>query len=370
MALFGAPLAHEDHAQRACHAALAIQRAMADYGEKVKKQYGIDFLMRLGLNSGPVVVGKIGDDLRMDYTAIGDTTNLASRMQSLAQPGTILASSHSYRLAQDFFLFQSWGPVEVKGKEEPQEAYRLLQTSDVETRIAAATARGLTKFVGRTKEMQTLLEAYEKVQSGSGQVVGIVGEAGVGKSRLLLEFRQALTEQPIYLEGRCLHYGGSMVYLPFLDILRSYFDIKEGDREVLIKKKLSEKISTLDPSLQSLLPPLQELLSLKVEDEAFLHLEPRQKKERTFEALRDLFLRESQSRPLLLVLEDLHWIDKNSEEFLGYLIDWLANGRILLSPSLSARVYAPLDEQVLLQQDRPGSAPPPKQRGVSRSPPR
>ncbi len=269
MALFGAPLAHEDHAQRACHAALSIQSAMGNYGEKLKKDYGIDFQLRIGLNSGPVVVGKIGDDLRMDYTAIGDTTNLASRMQSLASPGTILVSQDTHHLVEAFFQFQPLGKVEIKGKEEPQEAYQLLQPSQVETRIAASVSRGLTRFIGREKEIQTLLEAYSKVQSGSGQVVGIVGEAGVGKSRLLLEFRHFLGEEPLYLEGRCLHYGGSMVYLPFLDVLRFHFEIKEGDREALIKRKLSEKISALDPSLQKMLPPLQELLSLKVEDEAY-----------------------------------------------------------------------------------------------------
>jgi hypothetical protein len=357
MALFGAPLAHEDHPQRACHAALAIQKAMEEYGERIRRQYGLPFRLRIGLNSGPVVVGKIGDDLRMDYTAIGDTTNLASRMQSAAQPGTISASSHTHRLVQDFFQFQPLGRLEVKGKEEPQEAYQLLGLSPVETRIEAAVAKGLTRFIVREKEIQTLLEAYSKVESGSGQVVGIVGEAGVGKSRLLLEFRQALPPGAfLYLEGRCLHYGASMVYLPFLDILRSYFDIQEGDREVLIKRKLSERISALDPSLQHILFPLQELLSLKVDDEAFLHLEPRQKKERTFEALRDLLLRESESRPLLLVLEDLHWIDKTSEEFLGYLIDWLATARILVLLLISSRIYPSLGEQVLLQQDRSGSA--------------
>jgi hypothetical protein len=331
MALFGAPLAHEDHAQRACHSALAIQTAMGDYTEKLKKDYGIDFQLRIGLNSGPVVVGKIGDDLRMDYTAIGDTTNLASRMQSLAQPGTILISQETHHLVEAFFQFQPLGKVEIKGKEEPQEAYQLLRPSEVETRIAASVSRGLTRFIGREKEIQILLDAYSKAQSSSGQVVGIVGEAGVGKSRLLLEFRQALSPgEFLYLEGRCLHYGGAMVYLPFLDILRSYLEVKEGDSEPLIKRKLSGKVLDLDANLQSALPPLQELLSLKVEDEAYLHLEPRQKKDRTFEALRDLFLRESQSRPFLLVLEDLHWIDKTSEELLGYLIDWLAKARILL----------------------------------------
>jgi class 3 adenylate cyclase len=168
MALFGAPLAHEDHAQRACHAALAIQKAMGEYGERLKRSHGLDFQLRIGLNSGPVVVGKIGDDLRMDYTAIGDTTNLASRMQSLAQPGTILASQHTHRLVQDFFQFQSQGVLPVKGKEEPQEAYQLIRPSDVETRIEAATVRGLTRFVGRKNSMAALLEAWEKVLSGSG----------------------------------------------------------------------------------------------------------------------------------------------------------------------------------------------------------
>jgi class 3 adenylate cyclase/predicted ATPase len=330
MALFGAPLAHEDHAQRACHAALAIQKAMGEYGERIQKQYSLPFHLRIGLNSGPVVVGKIGDDLRMDYTAIGDTTNLAARMQSLAQPGTTLSSSHTHHLAQDFFSFQPLGKLRVKGKEEPQEAYQLLKATQVVTRLAAAAAKGLTKFIGRENEIQTLLNAYAKVQSGSGQVVGIVGEAGVGKSRLLLEFRHLVSGDSLYLEGRCLHYGGSMIYLPFLDILRSYLELREGDSEPLIRRKLSGKVIGLDVKLQSSLPPFQELLSLKVEDQTYLQLEPRQKKERTFEALRDLFLRESQERPLLLILEDLHWIDKTSEEFLGYLIDWLAKTRILL----------------------------------------
>ncbi len=157
-----------------------------------------------------------------------------------------------------------------------------------------------------------------------------MGEAGVGKSRLLLEFRQQLSEDPLYLEGRCLTYGGSMTYLPMLDILRSYFEIQEGDREALIKRKLSQKITSVDSTLQTVLPPFHEFLSLKAEDQVFLQLEPRQKRERTFEALRDLFLRESQDRPVILVIEDLHWIDKTSEEFLGYLIDWLANAKILL----------------------------------------
>jgi len=331
MALFGAPLAHEDHALRACHAALAIQKAMEEYGHKLKRTHDIDFRMRIGLHSGPVVVGKIGDDLRMDYTAIGDTTNLASRLESLAQPGTILLSQDTHHLVEAFFQFHPLGQVEIKGKEEPQQAYQLLQPTAVETRIEAAVSRGLTRFIGREQEISSLLQAYAKVQSGSGQVVGIVGEAGVGKSRMILEFRNSLPEGTCtYLEGRCLHYGGAMAYLPILDILRSYFGIQEGDREHLIKRRMAERVLRLDENLKGVLAPLQELLSLQVEDEAFSKLEPILKRDRTFEALRDLLLRQSQNQPLILAIEDLYWIDPTSQEFLDYLVGWLPNAKILL----------------------------------------
>ena len=331
MALFGAPVAHEDHAQRACYAALSIQKATGEYGGKIKKDTGVDFKMRIGLNSGPVIVGSIGDDLRMDYTAVGDTTNLASRMESAASPGNVLVSKNTHRLAKDFFEFETLAKIEMKGKEEPQEAYRLLRTSEVDTRFKASVVKGLTRFVGRKNSMSALMEVYEKARSGTGQVVGIVGEAGVGKSRLLLEFRnRTIQDQYKYLEGRCLHYGGSMAYLPILDILRSYFEIKEGEREYVIKKKMKEKILLLDQKLEYTLPSFHDLLSLKVDDEEYLKLKPQVKREKTFEAIRDLFSRESQNRPLILTVEDHHWIDKTSEEFLDYLIGWLANARMML----------------------------------------
>jgi class 3 adenylate cyclase/tetratricopeptide (TPR) repeat protein len=331
MALFGAPVAHEDHAQRACYAALDIQKAIGEYGEKIEKDTGVEFKMRVGLNSGPVIVGAIGDDLRMDYTAVGDTTNLAARMESMAAPGTVLVTSYTHKLARDFFNFETLGKVDVKGKEATQEAYKLIKATEVETRIEAAAIKGLTKFVGRNKETEALKDAFEKVQSGSGEVVGIVGEAGVGKSRLLLELKSMLPQgEYTYLEGRCLHYGGAMAYLPVLDILRSYFDIKEGEREFVIKKKIEEKILQLDEKLKSVLPPFQEILSLEVEDRAYLKVEPVEKKSRTFEAIRDLLIRESQNKSLVLAFEDLHWIDKTSEELLDYLMGWLSNARILL----------------------------------------
>ena len=206
-----------------------------------------------------------------------------------------------------------------------------MRPTQVQTRIAASTAKGLTRFMGRSREMETLTEAFEKVRSGEGQVVGLVGEAGVGKSRLLLEFRHLLPEDEYtYFEGQCLHYGGAMPYLPILDVLRSFIGVKEGEQEPVVRQKLKERILGLDETLRPIFPPIQELLSLKVEDEAFLRLEPKQKREKTFEALRDLLIRGSQDRPLILTIEDLHWIDKTSEEFLSYMIGWLPRTRILL----------------------------------------
>jgi len=331
MALFGAPLAHEDHAQRACYAALAIQKALESYGQKVERDCKIPFRMRVGLNSGPVIVGSVGKDLKMDYTAVGDTVNLASRMQTMSEPGRILVSADVHKMARDFFNFKARGKMSVKGKEEPVEAYELLEPTEVASRIEASVLRGLTRFVGREKEMATLREALDKAKSGSGQVVCIIGEAGVGKSRLLLELRRTTgQEEYTYLEGQCLHYGSSMPYLPLLDILRSYFGLKEGEREFLVRKRLEEKTSAIDPKLKAILPPLQELLSLKVEDEGYLKLEPQMKREKIFEAIRNLLVVESQRKPLMVALDDFQWTDRTSEEFLTYFIGHLPNSRILV----------------------------------------
>ncbi len=331
MALFGAPIAHEDHARRACYAALTIQTDLKPFAEKLHTEYGIDFKLRIGLNSGGVVVGAIGDDLRMDYTAQGDTANLAARMEHNAAPGSILVSKHTYRLAKAFFDFRPEGTIQVKGKAEPIEAYRLIKPSEVETRIEASTVRGLTKFVGRKREIETLREAFEKARSGEGQVVGVVGEAGVGKSRLLLEFRNSLPKgECVFLEGRCLHYGSFMPYLPILDALRSYLGIKEGEKESVIKQKMDERIVGRDNALMRCLPPIQELFSVTVDDEEFAGLEPKDKREKTFESLRDILVRGSQSRPIVWAVEDLHWIDKTTEDFLDYLIGRLPGARILL----------------------------------------
>ena len=331
MALFGAPVAHEDHGQRACHAALSIQKSMGNYGEQLIREYGINFKLRIGLNSGPVVVGAIGDDLRMDYTAVGDTTNLASRMESMAGPGRIIMSRHTHRLVRDYFEFINLGNIEVKGKKELQEIFELIGTGSVDTRIAASMEKGLTQFVGRKNSIRSLIAAYNKARTGSGQVVGVVGDAGMGKSRLLLEFRNQLAQGEFtFFEGQCLPFGRAMAYLPVLDILRSYFNIKEGDPESLIKKNVETRILKLDDKLHRALAPFYDLLSLDAEDSDYKELEPRQKRELVFEAIRDLIICESQEKPLIIVVEDLHWVDKTSEEFLDYLIGWLSGARILL----------------------------------------
>jgi predicted ATPase len=267
----------------------------------------------------------------MDYTALGDTTNLASRMESTAKPGTVLVSTDTHKIARDFFKFDPLGKVSVKGKKESVAIYELIEAGAVDTRIEAAVLKGLTQFAGRQKEMGVLEEAVKKAQSGSGQVVGIVGEAGMGKSRLVLELGGMLPEgEYTYLEGSCLHYGVSVAYLPLLDIVRSYFDLKEGEREFVIKRRMRERINQLDENMQYILPSLYDVLSLKIEDEDYLKLDPSIRREKTFEAIRDLLIRESQNRTLILAVEDLHWIDKTSEEFLTYLIGWLANAHILL----------------------------------------
>jgi class 3 adenylate cyclase/tetratricopeptide (TPR) repeat protein len=331
MAIFGAPVAHEDHAQRACYASLAIQKALGDYAGRLVKEYNIEFKMRIGLNSGPVVVGAIGDDLRMDYTAVGDTTNLAARMEREARPGSIFISKNTHLIAKDYFEFLPLGKMEIKGKKKPQEAYELIRAGDEKTRLKALAARGLTKFAGRKNSMAALKDPFERVLTGSGQVVGIAGEAGVGKSRLLLEFINQLPQEKfICLEGRCLRYGESILYMPILEILRSYFDIKEDDNDDIINRKINEQTNALDEKLVNCIAPIQELLTQSTEDESYLALDPRQKREKTFESLRELFITESRNKPLMLVFEDVHWIDKTSEEYLDYLIGAIANSHIML----------------------------------------
>jgi len=242
MALFGAPVAHEDHARLALNAALAVRRAIEDFGEQLRQERGIDFRMRLGLNSGPVVVGKIGDDLRSDYTAVGDTTNLAARMMALAEPGTIALTEHTYRLAQSYFTFSSLGPVQVKGRQRLIHAYRLTGLGRVRTRMQAGTDRGLTPFVGRQNEVTLLRDAFARAAAGSGQIVHIRGEAGIGKSRLVHEFVGALAGAPVLaFRAACAPFSRAFPYYPFIQIVREYCEVGDEDDEARIRDKVQRK---------------------------------------------------------------------------------------------------------------------------------
>ena len=315
MALFGAPVSHEDHAQRACNAALSIQRAIGTYNEKIKKDSGADFQMRIGINSGPVIVGSIGDDLRMDYTAVGDTTNLASRMESMAESGSILVSANTHKLVRYFFEVEPLGQIQIKGKDQPQETYELIRATDVETRIAASLARGLTKLVGRRPEMEILHTAWQRVESGEGRVVDVVGEAGVGKSRLMYEFQKTISEEATILTGVCIHYGRSINFLPVIDVVRAAFGIEEGMSEQEAGQRIKERAAE---GLSSMIPFYLNLLSLKTEDSKFNALNPEGRKFGTFEAVKDLLVNLSEERPLVVFIEDIHWMDKISEEFFNF----------------------------------------------------
>ncbi len=331
MALFGAPIAHEDHAERACRAALAIKNSIYEYGKKVEQEYEIPFKIRVGLNSGPVIVGTIGDDLRMDYTAIGDTTNLSHRLETLARPGSIVISKNTHNIVCDFFRTKNLGEVEVKGKTEPQEIFELVETGKFETRIEAGMAKGLTQFVGRLNSMGTLLTACKKAKSGKGQIVGVVGEAGLGKSRLVFELGNLLaTKECCFFKGHCIQYGRSISYMAILDLLRNIFNINKSDEKHLIKEKISEKIHAIDEKLKTVIPACQYLFSVTVDDSEFKALDPKKRKENIFESLRNLIIRLSEDHSLVLCIEDLHWVDRATEEFINYLIGWLGASPILL----------------------------------------
>ena len=331
MALFGAPLAHEDHAVRACYAALRMQDSIKRYGDELRRAVGIPVQIRVGLNSGEVVVRSIGSDLRMDYTAVGQTTHLAARMEQAALPGSILISPHTLRLAEGFVQVKPLGPLPIKGLDAPMDVYEVTGAGLVRSRMEAAAARGLTRFVGREAEIDALRQALERARAGHGQIVSVVGEPGVGKSRLLWEFIHShRTHGWLVLETSSASYGKATPYLPVIDLLRAYFQIEARDDARKITEKLTGKLVTLDPALQTALPAFLALLDVSVADAQWQALDPPQRSQRTLEALKRLLLRESQVQPVCLALEDLHWIDSESQSFLESLIESLPTARLLL----------------------------------------
>ena len=331
MSLFGAPIAHEDHAARACYAALAMQTAMQPYAEEVRRSHGITMRIRVGLNSGEVVVRAIGNDLHMDYSAVGQTTNLASRMEQLAAPGGVVLSVATLRLVEGLVQVNNLGSIPVKGMDEPVEVYELTGASSIRRRLQAAVARGLTKFVGRDTEITALNQALEQAGSGHGQIVAAVGEAGVGKSRLVYEFVHShRTQGWLVLESASVSYGKATPYFPVIDLLKRYVHVEDGDDARTIRAKVTGQILTLDESLQDTIPALLALLDALPEDSPFLKLDPPQRRQRTLDGLKRILLRENQVQPLVLVFEDLHWHDNESQALLDSLVESLPASQLLL----------------------------------------
>jgi class 3 adenylate cyclase/tetratricopeptide (TPR) repeat protein len=331
MALFGAPIAHEDHALRACYAALAMQAAMHEYTEAVRRAHGLEMRIRVGLNSGEVVVRAIGNDLHMDYSAVGQTTHLAARMEQLAAPGSIRLTAAMLRLVEGLVRVNALGPVPVKSMAEPVEVFELIGASASRGRLQAAIARGLTRFVGREREIETLNQALERAGSSHGQVVAAVGEAGVGKSRLVYEFVHShRTQAWRVLEAASVSYGKAAPYFPVIDLLKHYVHVDERDDARSIRAKVTGQLLTLDDSLQEAIPAFLSLLDVLPKDSPFQKLDPPQRRQRTLDALKRVLLRESQAQPLVLVFEDLHWIDSETQTLLDNLIESLPTARLLL----------------------------------------
>ena len=331
MALFGAPLAHEDHAVRACYAALRMQESVKRYAEEVQRTEGIPIQIRVGINSGEVVVRSIGSDLHMDYTAVGQTTHLAARMEQMAMPGSILITADTLRLAEGYVQVKPLGPVSIKGLSGPVEVFEVAGAGPARTRLQSAAARGLTRFVGRDPELETLRHALEKARAGHGQVVALVGEPGVGKSRLFWEFtRSHRTQGWLILESGSVSYGKASAYLPVIDLLKAYFQIETRDEARKVREKVTGKLLTLDRALEPALPAFEALLDVAVKDAEWQALDPDHRRQRTLDAVKRLLLRESQVQPLILVFEDLHWIDAETEALLYGLMEALPTARLLL----------------------------------------
>ena len=331
MALFGAPLAHEDHAVRACYAALRMQESVKRYAEEVHRTAGVPLHIRVGLNSGEVVVRSIGNDLRMDYTAVGQTTHLAARLEQMAMPGSILISGETLNLSEGYVVVKPLGQRPVKGLDGPIEVFEVVGAGAVRSRLQAAAARGLTRFVGRDPELEQLRQALERARAGHGQVVAVVGDAGVGKSRLFWEFTHShRTQGWLIVESSSVSYGRATAFLPLIDLLRGYFQIETRDEARRIREKVTGKLLSLDRALEPYLPALLWLLDVPVDDPQWQRLDPPQRRQQTLDGIKRLLLRESQVQPLLLVFEDLHWIDAETQVFLNSLIDSLPSAHLML----------------------------------------
>ena len=331
MALFGAPIAHEDHAQRACYATLHLRDALRQYADEIKRTRGLRFSVRMGINSGEVVVGKIGDDLRMDYTAQGHTVGLAARVEQLADPGTTYLTEHTAALVDGFFRLRDLGAFEVKGVRDPLRVYQLEDVGPLRTRFDVARARGLTRFVGREGDLERLEGVLQSVSDGSAAVVGIVGDAGVGKSRLCYEFAHRCRARgiPVY-EGHCVAHGITVPFLPVLEMLRSYFGIHDQDSDDAARRKVAGTVLLLDPQLTETLPVLLDFLGIPDPQRPPPRLDPEARQRQVVAVARRMLEAPRGRPPRVLLFEDLQWIDGASEAFLDGLLRPLPDTGVLV----------------------------------------
>jgi class 3 adenylate cyclase/tetratricopeptide (TPR) repeat protein len=332
MALFGAPIALEDAPQRAIRSALAIHQEINKFSDRIKQEKGIPTLkMRIGIHTGPVVVGTLGNDLRVEFKAVGDTVNLASRMESLAEPGTTFVTEETFKLTEGFYRFEALGERRIKGKEEPVKVYQVIAPSTRRTKFDVSAEKGLTPFVGRERELELLLDGFESVKASKGQVFSIVSEAGCGKSRLLYEFRKAVANEDVnFLEGKCLSYSRGVPYHPVIDILKSNFDIQVGEGDTEIRKKVKRGLEIIKVDEASALPYLLELLSVKDSGIDRASMSPEAKKDSMIEATKRIVLKGSEMKPLILAIEDLHWMDRGSEDVIRSILESILRAKIFL----------------------------------------
>ncbi len=333
MALFGAPIAIEDAPQRAIRSSLSIHREIAKFNDEVKKEkkHIPPIRMRIGIHTGPVVVGTLGNDLRVEFKAVGDTVNIASRMEGLADPGTTYITGDTFKLSEGFFRFEALGERKIRGRKGLVKTYRVIAASTRRSRFDVSAEKGLTPFVGRERELELLLDGLERAKSGSGQAISIVAEAGVGKSRLLYEFRKKVANEDLtLLEGKCLSFSRGVGYHPIIDILRSNFDVQDGDPDAEIRHKVTRGLKILKADEVTTLPYILELLAVKNSGIDTMPMSPEMRKDKIIGALRRIVLSGSDIRPLIMAFEDLHWMDKSSEDHLKDLLESIPGARVLL----------------------------------------
>ncbi len=330
-ALFGAPIAHEDHPQRALYAALRMQEELGRYAARLRAAGNLPIEARVGVNTGEVVVRSIATGGgHTEYTPIGHTANLASRMQALAPTGSIAISEQTRKLVEGYFALKPLGPTRVKGVTEPVNVYEVTGLGPLRTRLQRSAGRGLTKFVGRERELEALKHAAEQARSGRGQIAAAMAEPGVGKSRLFFEFKATSQAGWMVLETFSVSHGKASAYLPVIDLLRNYFDISATDDERKRREKVAGRITILDRSLEDTLPYLFGLLGIVEGDDPLVQMDGQIRKRRTLEAIKRILLRESLNRPLMVIFEDLHWIDEATQELLNLLADSIGTAKILL----------------------------------------